>query len=371
VRDLSTAAGPAARVAGGHRVGPQLRGTACALARAHDVLLLDLDGVVYAGPRALPGAADRLARCRQAGARLGYVTNNASRTPQAVAEQLLDLGVEASEEAVVTSAQAAARLLAERLPDGSRVLVVGGEGLVAALIEQGLEPVWSADDDPAAVAQGFHPSVGWAQLAEGAYALATGVVWVASNLDRTVPTERGTAPGNGTLVEALRTATGREPVVAGKPEPALFDEAIRRLGGRLPLVVGDRIDTDIAGARRSGLPSLLVLTGVSTLADVCTAQGEDRPDYVAPDLEGLLLEHPEVRRHGASFGCAGATATIDGSTPSLVLAGAGAPAVLAGLRALVAACWVHDDPGSLDLGPATQTLHEMMAVAPRRSDARQ
>ncbi len=183
------------------------------------------------------------------------------------------------------------------------MLVVGGEGLVVALAEHGLQAVWSERDDPAAVVQGFHPTVGWKLLAEGAYALATGIPWVASNLDRTVPTDRGRAPGNGTLVDALRAASGREPRVAGKPEPALFDEAQRRLGGTNPLVVGDRIDTDIAGASRAGVASLLVLTGVTSLAEACAARGDERPTFVAPDLEGLLLPHPEVRPVPAGARC--------------------------------------------------------------------
>lgn len=337
------------------------------LVEDHDVLLLDLDGVVYAGPDALPGAAETIGRCRDAGAAVGFVTNNASRPPAEVARQLRDLGIDAPDDSVVTSAQAAARLVADRVPAGSRVLVVGGDGLVEALGEHGLEAVWSATDDPAAVVQGFHPTVGWPLLAEGAYAAATGIPWVASNTDRTVPTDRGRAPGNGTLVEAVAVASGREPTVAGKPEPALFAEATARLGGRRPLVVGDRLDTDVAGANRSGLPSLLVLTGVASLADLCAADEQARPTYVSLDLGGLLLAHPTVQAADGAARCRGWRAEVRGGEVRLGTddrlddRAAGGADVLAALRAVVAACWTSSVPGSVETDAASRQLHEMMS----------
>ncbi len=357
-------------------VSRRLGATTQALCGSHDLLLFDLDGVVYAGPDALPGAADRLAQCRQAGNALGFVTNNASRPAGEVAAHLRALGVDAADDDVVTAAQAAARMVADRVPAGSRVLVVGGAGLVSALAEYELTPVWSARDDPAAVVQGLHPSVGWEQLAEGAYALATGVPWVASNLDVTLPTDRGHAPGNGALVEALRVVSGREPEVAGKPEPVLFEECARRLGGARPLVVGDRIGTDIVGATRSGLPSLLVLTGISTLEEACAARGDERPSYVAPDLEGLLVPHPEVDQTDGTARCEGWAATVESGRVVLQRterhptgAGGGgreAPedggSRLAALRAVVTACWSYaDETGdTADSGPARTTWQDMM-----------
>ena len=225
--------------------------------------------------------------------------------------------------------------------------------------------------------QGLHRSVGWELLAEGAYALATGVPWVASNLDVTLPTDRGHAPGNGALVEALRVVSGREPEVAGKPEPVLFEECTRRLGGARPLVVGDRIGTDIVGATRSGLPSLLVLTGISTLEEACAARGDERPSYVAPDLEGLLVPHPEVEQQGRTARCADWAATVESGRvvlqragPQPADAGGGAHEVpedggsrLAALRAVVAACWSYaDETGdTADSGPARTTWQDMMA----------
>lgn len=261
-----------------------------ALQDSHDVALLDLDGVVYIGEHAVPHAAEALRAARDAGMRLAFLTNNAARPPEVVATHLVELGIDAEAAEVVTSAQAAARLLADRLPAGSRVLVVGGDGLNVALRERDLVPVSRLDDDPAAVVQGFHPDVGWRLLAEGSYAVESGLPWVASNLDRTVPTARGRAPGNGTLVDAVRAATGREPVVAGKPEPPMHHEAVLRTGATSPLMVGDRLDTDIEGANRVGVDSLLVLTGVTDPIDLVLAVPGQRPTHVGRDLRAL--QHP-------------------------------------------------------------------------------
>ena len=204
----------------------------------------------------------------------------------------------------MTSAQAAATLVADRVPAGSAVLVVGGEGLRRRPARA--RPDARARGRPtsvAAVVQGFDPSVGWRQLAEGAYAVATGVPWVASNMDATIPTPRGTAPGNGTLVGVVARTVGRPPdAVAGKPETPLHRESVQRTGAEHPLVVGDRLDTDIEGANRAGVPSLLVLTGVSRPADLLRAGPELRPTYLAADLEsGLLQPHPGVEAEGAGW----------------------------------------------------------------------
>lgn len=150
-------------------------GSSTALSEAYDTALLDLDGVVYAGGAAIAHAVDSLGAARDGGMHLAYVTNNALRTPAAVAEHLTELGVPAESADVITSAQAVARLMADQLPAGARVLVVGGEGLRAALLERGLVPVESADDDPVAVAQGYGgPDMTWGRFAEAAYAIARG-----------------------------------------------------------------------------------------------------------------------------------------------------------------------------------------------------
>jgi glycerol 3-phosphatase-2 len=258
------------------------------LASLYDTALLDLDGVVYRGVDAVPHAVSSLLDAAKAGMHLAYVTNNASRTPEAVAAHLRELGLPVEAKDVVTAAQAVARLIAERVPKGARVLVIGGEGLRQALLEHGLTLVSRADEDPAAVVQGYRPDTSWADLAEAAYAVGSGVPWFAANTDKTMPTARGIAPGNGALVGAVATATGTWPTVAGKPEPALHRETMLRTGAKRPLIVGDRLDTDIEGANRAGVDSLLVLTGVTRIEQLRDAPKEQVPTYVAQDLRALL-----------------------------------------------------------------------------------
>lgn len=258
------------------------------LAALYDTALLDLDGVVYRGADAVPHAVDALLSAAEAGMRLAYVTNNASRTPAAVATHLRQLGLPADPSDVVTAAQAVARLVAEQVPHGAPIFVVGGDGLRQALQEHGLTVVDSAEHDPAAVVQGYRPDTTWTDLAEAAYAIERGAPWFAANTDRTMPTARGIAPGNGALVSAVAEATGKWPTVAGKPEPALHRETMIRTQAQRPLVVGDRLDTDIEGANRAGVDSLLVLTGVTRLEDLQKAPREHQPTYLAQDLRGLL-----------------------------------------------------------------------------------
>ena len=246
-----------------------LQGCPEPLCQAYDVALLDLDGVVYLGDAAVPGAPQALDKAADAGMRLAFVTNNSSRTPSAIAAQIASFGVRASAADVVTSAQAAATLLAGRLAPGSAVLVVGGNGLRAAVRDRGFRPVSTALDQPAAVVQGFAPSISYSLLCEGALAVAAGAWYVASNADATMPTGRGRQPGNGALCQVIVASTGQQPVVAGKPEPPLHAEAVARTGARHPLVVGDRLDTDIEGGVRAGAASLLVFTGVSRPRTPC------------------------------------------------------------------------------------------------------
>ncbi|WP_225838195.1 HAD hydrolase-like protein [Streptomyces sp. NK08204] len=316
------------------------------LSEAYDTALLDLDGVVYAGGSAIVHAVDSLTRARAVGMHLAYVTNNALRTPDAVAEHLTELGIPAGAGDVVTSAQAVARLISEQVPAGARVLVIGGEGLRVALRERGLVPVESADDDPAAVVQGYGgPELTWGRFAEASYAVARGVPWFASNADLTIPSGRGIAPGNGAAVEVVRIATGAEPQVAGKPLPPMHRETILRTGAKRPLVVGDRLDTDIEGAFNGSVDSLLVLTGVTDGAQLLAAPPQHRPTYVDADLRGLLTGQPEVTEEGDGFRCGGWTARS--GTERLELDGTGKAAD--GLRALCAAAWTVAGKGSCEL----------------------
>lgn len=254
------------------------------IAQQYDCLLVDLDGTVYRGRRPTEGAVEAL---DQVQSRTLYVTNNASRSADDVAAHLRELGFTATADDVVTSAQSAARLLANRLPPGSKVLIVGTEALADEVTATGLRPVRQFDDDPVAVVQGLSLTLGWPDLAEAALAIRAGALWVAANVDLTLPTERGLLPGNGSLVAALRAATGADPVVAGKPGPQLMNDAVNRGDFTAPLVVGDRLDTDIEGANNAELPSLMVLSGVNTARDAIYAEPVRRPTYIGHDLRCL------------------------------------------------------------------------------------
>ncbi|TXL63026.1 HAD-IIA family hydrolase [Aeromicrobium terrae] len=310
------------------------------LTQVHDAALLDLDGVVYVGADAVPGAVEAIEGARGDGLRIAYLTNNASRTAREVAQHLRDLGLTAEDTDVVTAAEAVAHLVADAVPEGAAVLLVGGEGLREPLERRGLRCVQSADDQPAAVVQGFHPDLAWRVLAEASYAIERGVPWFASNADLTIPTDRGIAPGNGSLIQAVSNATGQRPTVAGKPERALFDETVERVGAQRPLMVGDRFDTDIDGAVNAGIDSLAVLTGVGTLAGLLELEPGHRPTYVAHDVSGLLEPHPPVEVGDDAATCGDARAHVDDGTVALR---SGEPASLEALRAVVALAWAWRD----------------------------
>lgn len=274
-----------------------------------DVLLADLDGVVYKGAEAIPYAVDALNSAAATGVRVGYITNNASRSDAVVAEHLAGYGLAVRAEDVVTSPQAAMRLLREDLHEGALLLVVGGEGLVTEVQRAGFRVTRSADDGPDAVVQGFAPEVSWKDLAEASFALARdadggGIPWVATNTDWTIPVARGIAPGNGTLVSAVHTAVGILPRVAGKPEQPIFDEATERFAARSPLFIGDRLDTDILGARRAGIRSVHVLTGIDRAKQLLAADASMRPDYILEDLRQLSEPYslPSTKRGVTTVG---------------------------------------------------------------------
>lgn len=259
----------------------------------HDVLFADLDGTLYRGPVAVPGAVEAVRGAAARGVRTVYVTNNASRRPVEVAAHLAELGFAATADDVVGSSQAAATMLAQRLPAGAPVLVVGTEALAEEITLAGLAVTRDADE-AAAVVQGHSPDTGWRDLAEATVALRAGALWVACNLDPTLPTERGPLPGNGSMVAALRTASAREPLVAGKPAPAMLLDAVRRTGAQRALMIGDRLDTDVEGGRAAGIVTLLVLTGVSDAVELIAAAPALRPDYIGADLGALLVDAADL-----------------------------------------------------------------------------
>ncbi|BDA63199.1 HAD-IIA family hydrolase [Actinomyces capricornis] len=349
-----------------------LLGCAQPLDEAYDVALLDLDGVCFAGEARVPHAADSVNAARGAGMRLSFVTNNASRTPQAIVDKLAANGIQARAEEVFSAAMDGAALLGEHVPAGSTVLVVGGQGVRQALTDAGFAVTSTAQDQPVAVVQGWDPGVDWAMLSEATYAIGQGALHVATNLDSTLPTERGFALGNGSLVAAVVNATGKQPLAGGKPTPGIYQRALARSGGARPLAIGDRLNTDLVGARTAGFPGLHVLTGVSTARDVVLATPGERPSFVHTDLRGLTRPHPQptaVQDQGRTWWQVGdqRARVTEGR---LELAGAGvlstsATVVLDAYRALVAAAWDHADTLAESQTRAAQAgswLHEALRV---------
>jgi len=331
-------------------------------AEAYDVALYDLDGVIYLGDAAVPHAVESVESAAARGLRPLYVTNNSSREPEQIAAQITGFGLPCDPVQVVTSAQSVALLLADVVEPGARVLPIGGQGLRTALGNAGYELVSSADDEPAAVVQGYAADLGWRDLAEAAYAVGAGAKHVATNLDGSIPKERGIAPGNGALVRAVVEATGVEPIASGKPLPAIYHQAAERVGGAAPIAVGDRLDTDLEGARASGMPGLLVLTGVATARDVVLAPPHQRPSLLAVDLRGLFERHPAPREiEDGWWSCGAAVARVaDGALelvddPTGPLGASGpvrlrgdqpATVSLDGWRALCVAAWEAADAGA-------------------------
>ncbi|MBG0567629.1 HAD-IIA family hydrolase [Actinoplanes aureus] len=319
------------------------------LAGDYDLVIFDLDGVVFLIDKPIPGAAEAVERLRADGTAIAYATNNASRRGTDVATLLNGMGVSAEPAEVLTSAGASAALLAERLPAGSPVLVVGADALRDEVRDAGLTPVDKLEDEPVAVVQGYGPEVGWKILAEAALAVRAGATWFATNTDRTLPSPRGPLPGNGSLVAVLRTALNREPdVVVGKPQPGLFTAAATLSKAERPLAVGDRLDTDIQGAVGAGMASLLVLTGVSGPAELLAAPPERRPAYVAADLSGLFRPAQEAVLPAPGERAGGWRVTRDGDRA--VLDGSGDP--VDALRLLCGVTWAGVAPSAIEAGSA-------------------
>lgn len=314
----------------------------------YDSLLLDLDGVVYRGGEAVSHAVEAINKA--AGIlRIGYVTNNSSRTPKAIAEQLNGYGLAVSEEQIVGSARAGAKLLRERIAAGAKVLVVGGEGLKAECRAVGFEIVSSSADNPAAVIQGFSPDVSWKDLAQASFAVQNGAIWIATNQDWTIPLEAGIAPGNGTLVGAVHTAVGILPDFAGKPFRPIFDQALDQLGISKPLMIGDRIDTDIRGAKQAGMDSAAVLTGIATKKELIGAKPEDRPTFIFDDMRGLFEDYPKIKQTRRGVKCGKAQVEKLGNKIVLV---SGDPDSIDTLRAATQLIWNCGTPiYGLDVEP--------------------
>lgn len=302
----------------------------------YDLLLCDLDGVIYQGQEAINGSVETLDRLLAEGLPIGYVTNNSSRKPESIAQQLLDFGLATTADQVISSGLTATELLSSLIPDGSKVMVIGGEGLKWFASQAGYELVDSSDDNPVAVLQGFSPDISWRDLAEASYAIANGAKWIATNNDWTLPQERGIAPGNGTLVSAVHTAVGSFPLFAGKPEPAIYQTALHRFKKESPLFIGDRLETDILGANRAGLDSAVVLTGIVSRKDVLAASELERPKYILESLKDLLSDyhHPVQTKRG--WRCGDALVELLGDKVMVV---EGNPESIYALRAAASVIW--------------------------------
>ncbi|MDO5034392.1 MAG: HAD-IIA family hydrolase [Actinomycetaceae bacterium] len=327
-------------------VRSDLKGSEEPLSQRYDTVILDLDGVCYQGSEPIPHAAESVTAAVDGGMTHVYVTNNSSRTPKAVAEQLSSLGFPAEPEDVMTSAMDSVKLMREDLEEGAKILVIGGEGLREAVEQGGFTIVESADDEPDAVVQGLDKSLNWERLSEGALAINNGAAFYATNLDASLPTERGFALGNGALVRALRTSTGRKPKASGKPLPGIFHGAVELVAGEHAIAVGDRLETDVAGALSASIPSMHVLTGVHDARDVILADRGLRPQLVHTDLRGLGEPHPRPRHHqDGTWSCGvgqiakvvSGRLTLDG----IVLPEDGVTVTLDSYRALIAAAWDH------------------------------
>ena len=320
------------------------------LIEGYDALFVDLDGVVYEGGKAIEHSIPALVSIKDSGIPLAYVTNNSSRRPQTIAEQISSYGIEATPEEVVSSGQTGVELLSTLIAPRAKVLVVGGEGLRSYTEQAGFMLVEDSSGNPEAVIQGFSPDVGWKHLSEAAFAIQNGATWVATNSDWTIPQERGIAPGNGTLVSAVHTAVGQLPLVAGKPEVAIFETAKNRLGVSRPLFVGDRIDTDILGANRAGIDSVLVLTGISKAKELLATTGDSNPKFVISDLRELLVPYVQPKQTKRGFKLRNSEVELLGNKVRVV---AGDPKGIDALRCACVLIWnsgkaIH----TLDVEPA-------------------
>lgn len=285
----------------------------------YDAALFDLDGVIYLGPLAVPGAAATMAALRESGKAVMYVTNNAARAAETVVKQLQSLGFDAGLDNVLTSAQVAVGALAEVLPRTAKVLVAGSASLAGLIADAGLVPVASADDEPVAVLQGYDPALGWPMLDEVCLAIARGAIWYATNDDASRPTDRGLVPGAGAMIAAVSTAIGGSPTTFGKPHRPMMAEAVRRTGAARPLFVGDRIDTDIVGANNAGLESLMVFSGAHGKRELIASARGERPTHIGADIRALLQPRRQVAIAGESATCNGQRVSQDESR--IVLAG--------------------------------------------------
>ncbi len=248
-------------------------------------LIVDMDGVLWRGDKALPGLQDFFAFIRERGVDFILATNNASRLPAQYADKLARFGVEIDPAHILTSAQASAAYLADVAPPGARVYVIGEEGMRRALAERDFE---LTAEKAAYVVVGWDRQLTWEKLSTAALLIHRGAEFLGANPDKSYPTERGPVPGNGAQLAALEATTGVAPTVVGKPGAWMYQEALRRMQARpeTAAVIGDRLETDIAGGINAGLTTVLLLSGIAQRADL--ASSPHQPDLVCDDLAHLV-----------------------------------------------------------------------------------
>ena len=266
------------------------------------LVIFDLDGVVYRGSQPVPGAAALVTALRAAGVAVRFATNNSMATRAAYIERLAHQGIGATGEEIVTSTSATIEHLREHMPTVSSIVAVGAAGMLEELRGAGFEavsateaapPAWDGEALPQAydaVVAGLDPSFDYRRLGVAAEAIRAGARFVATNADLRYPTPHGFMPGAGAMVAALHAASGVEPLVIGKPQPGMF-QAILTTAGVAPadaLVIGDNPDADIPAARRAGIRSVLVLTGVADAPMADGLDGDRRPDWIAADPAAVL-----------------------------------------------------------------------------------
>jgi HAD superfamily hydrolase (TIGR01457 family) len=254
------------------------------IADGYDAFLFDLDGVLYRGEEPVEGAPQAVERLRRTGKRVAFVTNNSSRTPASVATKLIAVGIRAEPGEVASSALVTADLLSARGVETA--FVIGEEGILQALGDAGIRVVGDGEAIADVVVIGWDRGADYGSLARASLLVERGAKLVATNADASYPSPEGNLPGAGALLAAVVTTTGAEAEIVGKPHAPLLRAALERAGGRRPLVVGDRLDTDVAGALALGWDSALVLTGISTREQA--EGGPIHPTYVLEDLSGLF-----------------------------------------------------------------------------------
>ena len=251
--------------------------------------IFDMDGVLYRGGSKLPGVNDLFNALELRERTIVLATNNSMATPATYVERLAAMGIDVAEANILTSGSATAAYLAEELPAGSRVYVIGMPALRDLIFRDGIfEPIQFGEAPVAAVVAGLDLHFNYEKLRIANDAIRAGARFIATNADATLPTEAGLHPGAGSIIAAIATASGESPVVVGKPEPLMVHEALRLFGldAAETVMIGDRLDTDILAGERAGILTALVLTGVSTREDLATSS--ILPDLVFSDLPAML-----------------------------------------------------------------------------------